>query len=268
MKLSQNIKTLLTALLLIGAADILFSFVQKPKPVLYLVGDSTVKNGKGKGDGGLWGWGSYLSNYFDTTRITVENDALGGTSSRTFQTKGLWDQVVAKIKPGDYVIMQFGHNDSSPLVDTSRARGTIKSNGDEQQNLYNPLTKQQEVIHSYGWYLRKMIGEAKAKGASVAVCSLIPRNSWKEDKVNRNTNDYVLWASQAAKQAGATFIELNQLVSDVYDKVGEEKVKTAYFTATDHTHTSMDGAKLNAQLVAEGIRNSKGFSLSKYLLKK
>jgi rhamnogalacturonan acetylesterase len=268
MKLTQKIKAVLIALVLVGAIGMLFSFIQKSKPVLYLVGDSTVKNGKGKGDGGLWGWGSYLNNYFDTTRITVENDALGGTSSRTFQTKGLWDQVVAKIKPGDYVVMQFGHNDSSPLVDTSRARGTIKSNGDEQQELYNPLTKQKEVIHSYGWYLRKMIGEAKAKGATVAVCSPIPRNSWKDGKVNRNTNDYVLWASQAAKQAGATFIELNQLVSDVYDKEGEEKVKTAYFTTTDHTHTSLEGAKLNAQLVADGIRASKGFSLNKYLLKK
>jgi rhamnogalacturonan acetylesterase len=82
------------------------------KPTFYLIGDSTVKNGKGKGDGGLWGWGNYIAAYFDTTKIAVENDALGGTSSRTFQTMGLWDKVLAKVKPGDFVIMQFGHNDS------------------------------------------------------------------------------------------------------------------------------------------------------------
>ncbi|WP_345950243.1 MULTISPECIES: rhamnogalacturonan acetylesterase [unclassified Mucilaginibacter] len=264
---SNQLKTLLFAVALVFTAGVLFSFMQKPKPVLYLVGDSTVKNGKGKGDGGLWGWGNYLGTYFDTTKITVENDALGGTSSRTFQTQGWWDKVLVKIKPGDYVIMQFGHNDASPLVDSSRARGTIKNNSDEQQELYNPLTKKNEVIHSYGWYLRKMINEAKAKGATVAVCSLIPRDNWKDSKVNRSTDSYVLWASQAAKQAGATFIDLNALVADVYDQEGEAKVRSTYFTTTDHTHTSEAGAKLNAQLVAKGIKNSKGFSLSKYLAK-
>jgi rhamnogalacturonan acetylesterase len=264
MMLNKNLKSSIAALGLVMIAGVLFSFMQKPKPTLYLVGDSTVKNGKGKGDGGLWGWGNYLGAYFDTTKITVENDALGGTSSRTFQTQGWWDKVLVKIKPGDYVMMQFGHNDSSPLVDTSRARGTIKNNSDESQDLYNPLTKKQEVIHSYGWYLRKMIGEAKAKGATVLVCSLIPRNSWKDGKVNRSTNDYGLWASQAAKQAGAEFIDLNTLVASVYDKEGQEKVGTVYFTDKDHTHTIEAGAQLNAKLVAQGIKDSKS-PLKKFL---
>jgi rhamnogalacturonan acetylesterase len=262
---SNKIKTGLTGMGLAVMAFFLFSFIQKPKPTLYIVGDSTVKNGKGKGDGGMWGWGSYVGAYFDTTKITVENDALGGTSSRTFQTQGWWDKVLVKIKPGDYVIMQFGHNDASPLVDTSRARGTIKSNGDEQEELYNPLTKKNEVIHSYGWYLRKMIGEAKAKGATVVVCSLVPRNNWKDGKVSRSTDSYVLWASQAAKQAGATFIDLNAMASDAYDKEGQEKVKPAYFTEKDNTHTNEAGAKLNAQLVAAGIKSASKLSLSKFL---
>jgi lysophospholipase L1-like esterase len=265
--LNKYIKAFVASVILLAGACALFSFMQKPKPTLYLVGDSTVKNGKGKGDGGLWGWGNYLGNHFDTTKITVENDALGGTSSRTFQTQGWWDKVAAKIKPGDYVIMQFGHNDSSPLVDSSRARGTIKNNSDESQELYNPLTKKTEVIHSYGWYLRKMINEAKAKGATVAVCSLIPRNSWKDGKVNRSTNDYGKWAAEAAKQAGATFIDLNTLTADVYDSEGEAKVKSTYFNDKDHTHTIEAGAILNAKLVAEGIKQSKGFALNKYLAK-
>ncbi|WP_295767584.1 GDSL-type esterase/lipase family protein [uncultured Mucilaginibacter sp.] len=265
--LNKYTRSVLFALVVITAAGALFSFIIKPKPTLYLVGDSTVKNGKGKGDGGLWGWGSYLANHFDTTKITVENDALGGTSSRTFQTQGWWNKVAEKIKPGDYVIMQFGHNDSSPLVDSSRARGTIKSNGDEQQELYNPLTKKTEVIHSYGWYLRKMIAEAKAKGAAVAVCSLIPRNSWKDGKVVRSTNDYGKWAAEAARQAGATFIDLNTLVADKYDAEGEAKVKATYFNDKDHTHTIEAGAVLNAKLVAMGIKQAKGFGLSRYLNK-
>jgi rhamnogalacturonan acetylesterase len=60
----------------------------KPKPELYIIGDSTVKNGRGDGAGGQWGWGDLIGHYFDTTRIEVKNRALGGTSSRTFVTRG------------------------------------------------------------------------------------------------------------------------------------------------------------------------------------
>ncbi|MBH8558932.1 rhamnogalacturonan acetylesterase [Hymenobacter negativus] len=254
---------LLVALLLAGFTRPL----AKRKPTLFLIGDSTVKNGKGKGDGSLWGWGNFLPAHFDTTRIHIENAALGGTSSRTFQTKGLWEAVRTKIQPGDFVIMQFGHNDDGPLADTARARGTIKSNGDESQKVYNPLTKQQEMVHSYGWYLRHVIAETKAKGATPVVCSLIPRNSWKGGKVNRATATYTQWAAEAAKQGGAYFIDLNRLVADKYDREGEAKVGTVYFTPKDHTHTIEAGAQLNAATVAEGIRATKGLALRKYLKK-
>jgi len=99
---------------------------RKVKPTIWLIGDSTVKNGSGKGAGGLWGWGDYLYRQFDTTKISIKNNALGGRSSRTFISEGLWDKVLAKVKPGDYVIMQFGHNDAGAVNDTIRARGTIK----------------------------------------------------------------------------------------------------------------------------------------------
>ena len=237
------------------------------KPTLYLIGDSTVKNGKGRGDGGLWGWGNYLPAAFDTTRLRIENHALGGTSSRTFQTKGLWDAVLAKVQPGDFVLLQFGHNDSGALADTARARGTIKGNGDDSQEVFNPLTKKQEVVHTYGWYLRKFIADTKAKGATPVVCSLIPRNSWKDGKINRATNEYTKWAAEAAKQGGAYFIDLNRLVADQYDREGEAKVGAVYFTAKDHTHTIEAGAQLNAAAVAEGIRANKSLPLRKFLLK-
>jgi rhamnogalacturonan acetylesterase len=173
--------------------------------------------------------------------------------------------VRAKLQPGDFVVMQFGHNDNGPLADSSRARGTIKSNGEESQEIHNPLTKQQEVVHSYGWYLRKVIMETKAKGATPIVCSLVPRSAWKGGKVKRATNDYTQWAAEAAKQGNAYFIDLNQLVADKYDAAGEAKVNTDYFTTKDHTHTSELGAQLNAATVAEGIKATKGLALSKYL---
>lgn len=248
---------LLLAFMLLG--------MQAPKPVLYLIGDSTVNNGKDKGDGDLWGWGHFLGDHFDTTRIAVRNRALGGTSSRTYQTKGLWDSVLARLQPGDYVIMQFGHNDGAPLDDTARARGTIKGISDTAKEIYNPITKQQETVHTYGWYLTKIIREAKAKGGIPVVCSPIPRNVWKDDKVRRNGEDYGLWAKQVAAKEGVAFIDLNDLVADVYDKEGKDRVGSIYFGTKDHTHTLEAGAKLNAAEVVEGIRQQKGLTLNQYL---
>jgi rhamnogalacturonan acetylesterase len=256
--------------LLLLLVAIFSSFIiirQANKPTLYLIGDSTVKNSKDKGDGGLWGWGHYIAAYFDTTRIAIENDALGGTSSRTFQTQGLWDKVLVKIKPGDYVMMQFGHNDSGALDDTARARGTIKGIGDEQKDIYNPIMKKQETVHTYGWYMSKFVNDIKAKGATPIMCSLIPRNSWKDGKVSRNNVDsYAEWAEEVAKDSKIYFIDLNKMVADVYDKEGQEKVKT-YFGTADNVHTVEAGARLNAKYVIEGVKLSPKLGLNKYLLK-
>lgn len=76
-------------------------------PTLFLIGDSTVNNGAK----GLQGWGTPFVKLFGPAKITVLNRARGGRSSRTFLTEGLWDQVAAQLKPGDYVLMRFGHND-------------------------------------------------------------------------------------------------------------------------------------------------------------
>src|SRR5882757_1828815 len=73
-----------------------FIILQQPrKPIFFIIGDSTVRNGDGTGKGGLWGWGSVIAPYFDTTKISVRNEALGGRSSRTFITEGHWDKVLA-----------------------------------------------------------------------------------------------------------------------------------------------------------------------------
>ncbi len=239
---------------------------QDKKPTLYAIGDSTVKNGQGKGGGGLWGWGDFIAAYFDTASITVRNHALGGTSSRTFQTMGLWQKVLDKLQPGDYVIMQFGHNDSSPLDDTARARGTIKGVGNESKEIYNPIRKKQEVVYSYGWYLRKFVTDTKAKGAIPIICSPIPRNNFKDQKVGRAADSYGGWAAQVAQQTGAYFIDLNQRIADKYDSLGSEKVK-AYFTEKDHTHTNEAGAKLNAAAVVEGIKKLPALPLNKFIVR-
>ena len=251
--------------LLLSAACASVKTSQSAKPTLFLIGDSTVKNGRGDGAGGLWGWGSFVGEYFDTTKVNVENHALGGTSSRTFQTYGHWDKVLAKIQPGDYVMMQFGHNDSSPVNDTLRARGTIRGVGEEMEEIDNLITKKHEVVHSYGWYLRKFINDIKAKGATPIVVSPIPRNSWRDGKVNRDTNSYTQWAQTVASTEGVSFINLNELVANRYDKEGEEKVRSTYFNTKDRTHPIEAGSRVNAELVVAGLKQLKNMPLTKYL---
>ena len=221
-------------------------------PSLFIIGDSTVRNGQGIGTGGQWGWGDFLAPFFDTNRLNVVNRALGGTSSRTFY-RDQWPSVLALLKPGDFVIMQFGHNDSSPINDKSRARGTIPGVGDETQAITNRLTKQYEVVHTFGWYEEKMISEARAKGANPLVCSLIPRNEWTDGHVRRNNNDYAGWAAQVAKSENVPFLDINDIIADEYDAMGQKKVKPL-FIAGAGPHTSKAGAETNATCVVAAIK--------------
>ncbi len=235
------------------------------KPVLYIIGDSTVKNGDGKPSNQLQGWGSSITPYFDTTKISIENDAIGGRSSRTFLTDGRWDKIVQTLQPGDFVIMQFGHNDSGPLDDSARARGTIKGTGDDSTKIYNPIRKTEEWVHSYGWYLRKYVNDAKAKGATAIVCSPIPRNDWKDGKVSRSNDSYTKWAKETAKTTGAYYIDLNNNLGDAFEKLGKDSVSK--FFPQEHTHTNAAGAGFNAAIVVDGMKALKNSPLKKYLLK-
>lgn len=247
---------------------LLSSFVAAlaPKPTLYIIGDSTVKNGSGKGQDSMWGWGSFLHENFDTTRIHLENHAIGGRSSRTFITEGRWERILAKLQPGDYVIMQFGHNDNSAVNDSTRARGTIKGLGEETQEIDNILTKKHEIVHTFGWYMRKYVDETKAKGAIPVVCSPVPRNNWKDGKIATSENGHRQWAEAVAKSNGAFYIDLFGIIATKYEAVGEARVKPDYFTTKDNTHTNEAGAKLNAVSVVEGLKQIKGCSLNNFLV--
>jgi lysophospholipase L1-like esterase len=278
------------------------------KPALFLIGDSTTRNGtKDNGDtAGQFGWGHMLHYYFDTSRISVVNDAMGGTSSRSFQVSPkLWPLVVQMIRPGDYVLMAFGHNDS---------RGSLPGNGEDTAPVPPPPPRRMpttapgtapaapgvpgtapaapasaapatndapinpaaaapaapagppEMMHSFGWYMRQYVEQVKAKGATPIVLSLIPRNRWTDGKVNRNDKDYALWAQQAAEQEHVQFIPLNDMIADVYDQLGQAKVQADLFPPNEAVHPNWAGASLNASLVVEGIKKL-DTPLKQYLVK-
>lgn len=238
-------------------------------PSLILIGDSTVRNGRGDGAGELWGWGEPLADYFDLQKINVVNRAIGGLSSRTYLTGGHWEQTLAFVKPGDYVLIQFGHNDNGALNDEPpgplRARGTIRGIGEETKEIDNALTKQHEVVHTYGWYLRRFVADAKAKGAVPIICSLIPKRGWRDGRAARNTNDYARWAAEIAQTCNVGFVDLNEITARQYDKLGEEEAAAMF---GDSVHTTRSGAELNAASVVAGLRTLAGDPFRTFLSEK
>ena len=235
------------------------------KPTLFIVGDSTVKNGTR----GQVGWGDPIARHFDIERITVVNRAVGGRSSRTFITEGRWDKILADARPGDFVLIQLGHNDGGPLDDPARARGTLRGTGEESREIDNPITKQKETVHTYGWYLRKYVADARAKGMTPILLSPVPRLPQKPaEAAAAAPTSYVAWSAEVARAERVPFIDLHKRVLTRYAKMTPERIKEKYFTPADNTHTSDDGAALNAECVVEGLRTLKDVPLAKYLLDK
>jgi len=251
------------------------------KPAVFFTGDSTVKNAD-KDDDGMWGWASQAATVFDTTKVQLINAARAGRSTRTFIKEGLWDEVYRALQPGDFVTIEFGHNDICPITD-KKARGVIAS-AQDTCHVYKMDDGSYEVVYSFGWYLKKMIDDTREKGATPILVSLTPRNEWPNGKIERRDDSYGKWYREVVAETGVEFIDLHNISADFLDKkfavsglpADKEKAKAKiaqikkkagdkYFKK-DHTHTSKLGAQMNAQSFARGLKAS-GSPLAQYLKK-
>jgi lysophospholipase L1-like esterase len=258
-------------------------------PSLILVGDSTVRNGHGAGSDGLWGWGAPIADLFDPAKINVVNRAIGGLSSHTYISQGHWANTLALIKPGDIVLIQFGHNDGGlnlpgqpPVPDQGvqpgttppapaagtpprpqTGRGSLPGIGEETLDVADPRTHATETVHSFGWYLRKYVDDTRAKGATPILCSLVPRKIWVDGKIHRSTDTYQGWTKQVAAQEHIGFVDLNEIIARRYDALGPAAVDPLF--GDPHTHTTLAGAQLNAECVVAGLRALPGDPVKKYL---
>ena len=226
-------------------------------PTLFLVGDSTVKSG---GVNGLFGWGERLAPYFDSTKINVVNQAIGGRSSRSYLMDGRWARVLPQIKRGDFVIIQFGHNDGGKIGDPAMKR-RASGPGIGPETVDDPKPDGTiEAVHTFGWYMANYVNEAKAKGATVILCSPIPhKDKW---QTGRDFATFAEWDQQVATANGALFFDLTEIISAHYRKIGTEKADT--FFADARTHTNDEGAKFNAACVVAGLKTLKDNPLAPY----
>lgn len=242
-------------------------------PSIVLIGDSTVRNGhddgQGKGAEGQWGWGNPIAAYLDAAQVNLVNRAVGGLSSRTYRTSGHWERTKALIKRGDWVLMQFGHNDASPVNDNSRARGVLRGTGPETEDIDNQLTGKRETVATYGAYLRGYVAEIRALGATPVICSPVIRKRWEADgvKVTRAGGNFAAWAAEVARQEKVAFIDLNEWGALRYEGLGKAEVERLFPAdmPQETVHTNWLGAAVNAQLVIAGLIQNKVLPEGVYL---
>lgn len=235
---------------------------EKGKPVVFITGDSTVKN-TDKDPDGMWGWGSQAYTVFDSTKVTCANCAKAGRSTRTYLNEGRWDQVYNSLQPGDFVLIQFGHNDIGP-IDDKKMRGVIPGTADSSHVYRMKDSGMYEVVYTFGWYLKKFIQDVREKGATPILLSLTPRNEWPGGKIERRNDTYGKWYREVAKETGVEFVDVHNITADYLDKKCGSKEKAMEYYNHDHTHTSLLGAQTNAKSVAKGLRDIKS-PLADYL---
>jgi rhamnogalacturonan acetylesterase len=219
-------------------------------PTVFIVGDSTARN---QAD---LGWGDHIAHLFDTARINVANRAIAGRSSRSYIREGAWDKVLAEMKAGDYVLLQMGHNDGGDL-DGAKPRGSLKGLGEETKEV-TLRDGSIETVHTYGWYLRKYISDARAKNATPILLSLTIRNIWTTDAggaqhIERDMG-FDAEIRQLAAEQHLSFVDMATIEADRLEALGPQK--TASLFPIDHTHTSADGAELNAECVVQALRRA------------
>lgn len=222
------------------------SFGKKTTPCVFLAGDSTMAP-KPAGDAPETGWGMVFPSFFDTTAVRFENHAVNGRSTKSFRDLGHWEKLIARVKPGDYVLLQFGHNDSK-TDDSTR---------------YAPAHT------AYRDNLLRYIAEIRAKGASpVLLTPVVRRNFDDKGQFVDKHGDYPSVVREVAAAQKVPLIDLWEKSKALLEKLGPEDSKAMFMIfgggiypkfpqgKIDNTHFTPYGAAQVAALVAEGVQES------------
>ena len=253
-------------LLLLAAALILFSAFRADKSVItiFMIGDSTMANKKMDGGNPERGWGMVLPGFFSED-IKIDNHAANGRSSKSFISEGRWEKVISKVKKGDYVFIQFGHNDEKADSTRHTAPGT-----------------------TFDENLRRYVNETRAKGGIPVLFNSIVRRNFVQPKDASITKDvrrtpgekelpqegtilfdthgaYLDSPRNVAKELGVTFIDMNKITHNLVQELGPVESKKLFMFVEpnqvpafpkgreDNTHLNIYGARTIAGLAVDAI---------------
>ena len=224
-----------------------FSFPQKKKIKVYLVGDSTMCEYDVK-RAPLTGWGMPFKYFFDST-VVIDNRAKGGRSTRTFLSESRWQPVADSLQEGDYVLIQFGHND--------------EAKEEKYKDRYTP-------VPDYKTNLVKFITETRTRNAIPVIITPVSRMRFnKEGKQEETHAEYTAACYQVAKQYNVQLIDLDRKSRELYDWLGPQGTKLLFMQLDpgenplypngqkDNTHFNEYGARRIAELVLQGVRENK-----------
>ncbi|GHN02324.1 rhamnogalacturonan acetylesterase RhgT [Cytophagales bacterium WSM2-2] len=216
-----------------------------PKKItVYLIGDSTMSIKKTEAYPET-GWGMPFTYFFDST-VTIDNRARNGRSTRSFLAEGLWQPVADRLKEGDYVFIQFGHNDES------KEKGERYATPEEYKN-----------------NLIKFVNETRAKKANPILLSPVTRRKFKEGQIQETHKEYSPLVAEVAKQMNVPFLDMDTKSRELLQSWGEEKSKLLFLQLApgehpnypegkiDNTHFNEMGARLIAQITLNEIKNQK-----------
>jgi rhamnogalacturonan acetylesterase len=238
-------------------------------PTLFIAGDSTAARNNSDIQRG---WGAVLVDYFDTSKINLVNQAQAGTSFPSYYASR-WPQIVAALKAGDFVIVELGHN-----------WGHLNGIGEETQ-----AGKDGREVHTFGWYVNRFANDVRSKGATPIISTPTVRNIWTnpnakfkdsaiisktekynptEDKVERSMgqpldNGMISWTRQICEKEKIVFVDHCQVTAELYEKMGREAVAKLF--VQDHTHTTTEGAVINAETFIAGLKALREMPLVKFL---
>ena len=263
----KNMKTLRVKMVgLLATALILFSAFRADKPVItiFMIGDSTMANKKIDGGNPERGWGMVLPGFFSED-IRIDNHAANGRSSKSFISEGRWEKVISKVKKGDYVFIQFGHNDEKA-----------------------DSTRHTDPGSTFDKILRRYVNETRAKGGIPVLFNSIVRRNFVQPKDDAIAKDVrrtpgekeqpkegtVLFDTHGAyldaprnvtKELGVTFIDMNKITHDLVQGLGPVESKKLFMFVEpnqvpafpkgreDNTHLNVYGARTIAGLAVDAI---------------
>jgi len=217
---------------------------KRATPHVYLAGDSTMA--LGGGGTGTQGWGVYLP--YSLTGVTIVNDAIAGRSARSYTDEGRFTTIANSVVAGDWVIIEFGHNDGGSLTPTDNGRSDCIGAGTE-----TCTTAAGVVVQTYVTYLTNAAKLMTAKGAKVIISSPTPDNPCETGTCTYTANRFTGYCQDVVANvgSGATFVDHGQYVANEFISLGATAVDAFY--PIDHTHTSPIGANIVAAAFVKGL---------------